>query len=450
MKQIPSFWLLFTLILLLPLIFQQLQILWMIPGGKQKASSTPKQRVLKPKTDLDCPYCRAEAAGGNNPAVVCTEHILPWSLRKGVGGKKKAIRTQGFFCSNPRCYYYLVDDETLHALVGDGAHGKYERIQDLRCQFCRKKFTVRRHTVLYCLKTLSTTVARVLHLLVVGVEISALEEVFGIREMTLRTWLSRSGLQGEKLHQRFFADLELGHVQLDELWANLKQAEQDLWVWIACEAKYKLIPVLKIGPRTQEMAYQVVHELKSRLKTGCVPVFSTDGLKHYFYALTAHFGEWLTPEQDGKPIWTLLADFAYAQVIKQQRRFRLVKVEQRMIWGLATEYAARLKAIGLSGIINTSFVERVNLTIRQSVSKLTRRTWGPAHFAPELNEHLFWWLAYYHFVRLHESLKVKLEKPMARKGKQSPLRYRQMTPALAAGLTTRRWTCLELISYPLP
>jgi hypothetical protein len=56
-----------------------------------------------------------------------------------------------------------------------------------------------------------------------------------------------------------------------------------------------------------------------------------------------------------------------------------------------TEYTARLKAIGLSGVMNTSFVERVNLTIRQSVSNLTRRTWGPAHFSPELNEHLFWW-----------------------------------------------------------
>jgi hypothetical protein len=41
------------------------------------------------------------------------------------------------------------------------------------------------------------------------------------------------------------------------------------------------------------MAYVVVHELKSRLKVGNMPVFSTDGLKHYFYALTAHFGEWV-------------------------------------------------------------------------------------------------------------------------------------------------------------
>ena len=180
---------------------------------------------------------------------------------------------------------------------------------------------------------------------------------------------------GEKLHQRFFANLELGHIQLDELWANVKQAEQDLWVWVACEARHKLIPVLQVGPRTQQMAYSVVHELKSRLKPGCVPVFSSDGLKHYFYALTAHFGEWLRPTEGGKPVWTILADFAYAQVIKQQRRFRLVKVEHRYDLGCWLPItAARLKAAGLSGNINTSFVERVNLTIRQCVSKLTRRT----------------------------------------------------------------------------
>ena len=46
-------------------------------SGKQKAPSTPKPRVLKSKTVQDCPDCRAEAAGGNNPAVVGTEHILP-------------------------------------------------------------------------------------------------------------------------------------------------------------------------------------------------------------------------------------------------------------------------------------------------------------------------------------------------------------------------------------
>ena len=138
-------------------------------------------------------------------------------MRKGIGGKKKKICTQTYFCSNPRWYYYLIDDESIHALVGFGKHGKYETIQDLRCQFCLKKFTVRRHTVLYRLKTLSTTIVNVLHLLAVGLDISAIEEVFGIREMTVATWLARSGAHGQKLHQRFFANLELTHVQLDEL-----------------------------------------------------------------------------------------------------------------------------------------------------------------------------------------------------------------------------------------
>jgi hypothetical protein len=59
-------------------------------------------------------------------------------------------------------------------------------------------------------------------------------------------------------------------------------------------------------------------------------------------------------------------------------------------------------------------------------------------------------LAYYHFSRYHESLRVRLEEPIARKGKQRAKEYRKMTPAVAAGLTSRHWSVMELISYPLP
>ena len=70
----------------------------------------------------------------------------------------------------------------------------------------------------------------------------------------------------------------------------------------------------------------MVHELKSKLKEGCVPVFSTDGLGHYFYALTAHFGEWVSVEGEKKPVWMVMSNFLYAQVIKHQRKYRLVDV----------------------------------------------------------------------------------------------------------------------------
>ncbi|HWQ83888.1 MAG TPA: hypothetical protein VN363_04940 [Anaerolineales bacterium] len=191
-----------------------------------------------------------------------------------------------------------------------------------------------------------------------------------------------------------------------------------------------------------------MHELKHRLCSGSTPVFPSDGLKHYFYALTAHFGQW-EPGQGKKPVWVLLNQFAYAQVIKHQRRRRTVKVDRRLLWGDEQSYRSRLKQAGLSGRINTSFVERTNLTIRQAVSKLTRRTWCPAHYLPELLEHLEWWRSCYHFARYHKSLAVELSYPIPRKGRQQPLRYRRRTPAMAAGLTTRRWSVSELISYPV-
>jgi IS1 family transposase len=222
-----------------------------------------------------------------------------------------------------------------------------------------------------------------------------------------------------------------------------------MWLWVAHDASTKLIPVLQVGGRSQEMAFWVIHELKRRLAVGCVPVFGTDRLKHYYYALTAHFEKW---EWAGgkKPVWILLSDFVYGQVIKHQRRRRTTEVERRVLVGEAALYYERLCQAGLSGRIKTAFVERLNLTIRQCVSKLTRRTWGPARYTPELMEHLDWWRSYYHFVRPHESLVVVLPKPFPRKGRQVPRKYRRRTPAIAAGLTDRRWTVRELISYSLP
>jgi hypothetical protein len=37
----------------------------------------------------------------------------------------------------------------------------------------------------------------------------------------------------------------------------------------------------------------VIHDLRQKLHPGCIPVLSSDGLNLYFYALTAHFGQWV-------------------------------------------------------------------------------------------------------------------------------------------------------------
>jgi transposase InsO family protein len=100
--------------------------------------------------------------------------------------------------------------------------------------------------------------------------------------------------------------------------------------------------------------------------------------------------------------------------------------------------------------INTAFIERFNLTLRQGVSFLALRTWGMAQSTPDLEVSLEWWRADYHYVRCHASLRVKLSQSLARKGRQTPRQYRRQKPAMAAGFTPHRWTVFELLSYPLP
>jgi hypothetical protein len=93
---------------------------------------------------------------------------------------------------------------------------------------------------------------------------------------------------------------------------------------------------------------------------------------------------------------------------------------------------------------------RVNLTIRHGIAALARRTWATAQQSSPLLAHLEWWRAYYHFVRPHEALRVRLSQPRERGGKLLAQRYRQRTPAMAAGRTNCRWTAREVLSCPLP
>src|SRR5512142_1633805 len=118
--------------------------------------------------------------------------------------------------------------------------------------------------------------------------------------------------------------------------------------------------------------------------------------------------------------------------------------------GTQADLSAALQGLGLSGRLNTAFIERVNLTVRHAVAALARRTWATAQQSPQLVAHLEWWRAYSHFVRPHQSLRVRLVQPRERGGKRLAQRYRQRTPAMAAGRTHRRWTAREVLSCPLP
>ena len=128
----------------------------------------------------------------------------------------------------------------------------------------------------------------VLTALAEGLDPSAAERVFGFRQATITRWLARAGLHAQTLHERFFSHLRLPHLQLDELRTRLRCATQVLWIWLAIDPCTKILPVLHLGPRTQNAAHRVIHSLRLSLAPGCLPLFTSDGLNLYFYALTAH------------------------------------------------------------------------------------------------------------------------------------------------------------------
>jgi IS1 family transposase len=320
-----------------------------------------------------------------------------------------------------------------------------------RRQACRTTFSARHDTPLYRLKTPSHQVARVLSALAEGLDPSEASRVFVSRQATITTWPTRAGQQAQILHERYSRHLWLPHLQLDELRTRLRSAKQVLWLWLAIDPPTKIVPVLELGPRTQTVAHRLIHALRQILVAGCLPLFTRDGLNLSFSALTAHFGQWLQVGRGrhGRQ-WTVAKGLIYGQVKKSYRRRKLVRVAHVMRLGTENALTAALQGLGLSGRLNTAFIEHVNLTVRHGVAALAGRTWATAQQSPHLLAHLEWWRAYYHFVRPHEALRVALLQSGERGGNRLAQRYRQRTEALAAGRTTPRWTAHEVLSCPLP
>src|SRR5256885_12435472 len=125
------------------------------------------------------------------------------------------------------------------------------------------------------------------------------------------------------------------------------------------------------------MAQRVVHHIAQVLAPDCAPLFLTDGFREYLTALLTHYGQWVQPPRRQvqgpapKARWRPLPQLLYAQVVKTVRRRRLVEMRHRVVFGTPAAVAQVLAACGWQ--INTSFVERLNLSLRQHVAAIGRR-----------------------------------------------------------------------------
>ncbi len=136
-------------------------------------------------------------------------------------------------------------------------------------------------------------------------------------------------------------------------------------------------------------------------------LFTTDGFEMY---------EWAAKR-------FLPGIYIYGQVIKRRRENRVVHVDRRLLLGRRSDLEEALFHSEDSSTLNTAFIERHNLTIRQGCSYLGRRTPCHARRTEFLEGQVALLMAYYNFLRPHRALKF---------GKT--LR----TPAMQAGLAKKR------------
>ena len=409
--------------------------------------------------------------------LIGRDDIIPYSQIKSNRGRKKQYSTAGAqrACPHLDCDYCGITDEAKHALVHYGHHGTRETIPDLMCQACGRKITSRLMTALYRLRTPSDKISLILNSIVEGMSEEGAARTFSpsdhqphLQSNTLRRWIARAAKHSHALHAILFTRLSLPILQLDELRAILRAPNTPFtshessrvfnqtitWVWTAMCPITKIMPVLHVGPRSQDMAHTVLHELALRLNPDIPPLFLTDGLQAYYYAITAHFGAGLQTvanqplPQTPSFFFKSNPDILYAQIRKHRIRRRLTHIETVAMIGFLPDVQKRLQKFGFTGVTNTAGVERLNETMRADLAALARKAQALARSPHHLHQLLTMWRVYYHFVRPHSSLRLP-------KSKQPNPHLRDRTPAsakppcgMAAGIVDSKWSFLRFLRTP--
>ena len=218
-------------------------------------------------------------------------------------------------------------------------------------------------------------------------------------------------------------NLPCKRLQVDEIWefcyAKAKNVPADkkgqfgygdVWTFVAIDADTKLVPSWLVGSRDVGSATELMQDLAGRLASRVQ--ITTDGLKAYVSAVEDAFG--------GSVDFAQLHKIYSAAPSGPETRYspaECIGCEKRAVMGDPDKKH-----------VSTSYVERQNLTMRMSMRRFTRLTNGHSKKVENHAAAVAVHFAYYNFCRVHSSL-----------GKG-------VTPAMAAGVESRKWEIADLIA----
>jgi IS1 family transposase/transposase-like protein len=439
------------LIVILPLL-----LIW-LPELLRWRSSAGQEALLEGLTEA--PYCPACEAAKDKSA---REPGKPAPRINQLRGRPHEVDTSNHYCPNKDCRYF---GWVNRGNIRSNGHPNSGRWRQLECVVCQCYFMETTGTIFFGKQTPPEIIWRALKALAEGLGIRATARVFDVDPNTVEAWLREAAKHMEAVSRHLLHDLQLTQVQIDELWALLGKRDLDenqekckakRWVWVGTDPVSKLWLASVVGDRSQACAQLLIHAILLLLAPGCMPLFLSDQWSAYAHALLTHFGHWVSVPRrhrrgrPPKPRWQPLPGLLYAQLVKKREKGRVVSVSHRIIYGSLEAVEAVLKDCGVGQVVNTAYIERLNLTIRQHVAALTRKVIQLAKTETGLEHQLTLSQNYYNFCLPHAALRLPLPEPQPTKGHGSAKKWQQRTPAVAANLTNRLWKLEELLLFRAP
>ena len=367
-------------------------------------------------------------------------------------------RDWGQPCPNAQCpLFKFMNRGNVSAISTYMTESGKRRI--FRCRHCETTFAETRDTVFFALRTSEEKVMMALKMLLVRVDLAGICFVLACRRGDSPGVARARAAKPHEINAHLLRDLPVTQVQLDEMGnfiarkharetdeagESLPESEDGRqWVWVSFAPEFRLMIAAVVGPRTLDTAKEVVAATKARVAG--IPAFFSDGFTCYLAALIAAFHVVTTFARTGKrgrprkPVCEPHPDLVYGQLVKQKKQGKRLTLSTRVLLG-----AERLTQLGLT--ISTALVERVNLTLRQALAPLARKTSSFCKDRERMRQRVVFFQAFYNVARPHMSLRTPL--PMHERKRQGAIRprWRERTPAMAAGLTDHVWTFRELLT----
>ena len=346
------------------------------------------------------------------------------------------MNPQTQFCHNPDC--------RARGQVGQGnMHVHSQTAQRYRCTTCGQTFAATIATPFYRLRTAADMVTLVLTLLSHGCPTQAIVAAFGVDERTVATWVTRAGRHCQRVHQHVVqhGQVDLQHVQADELWVKL--VGRRVWMAMAMAVPSRLWLGGVISPHRDLVLITTLVQLVRSCGRSLAILVCVDGLASYVTAFLHVFRDPVHTGRRGRPRLVPEEGLLLGQVVKRYVKRRVASVEHRVMRGTEAAIAAVLAATHSGTGINTAYIARLNATFRSALTPVVRRGRAIAHTEATLSAGMWLGGCAYHFCWLHVSLRVAAPAGACWTWQERP-------PAMAAGLTTHRWTMCELLRYQVP